>query len=176
MTRYMRWLEAERGLRFDGDYHALWRWSVEDLDGFWRSIWDHLGVVASREPAAVLGRRSMPGAEWFTGAELNYAENLFHDKRDSALAIQHQAEGGELGEITWGELRSRVGAVAAGLRELGVGRGDRVAAYVPNSPAAVIGFLAAASLGAIWSSCSPDFGVSSVVDRFAQIEPKVLLA
>jgi acetoacetyl-CoA synthetase len=176
MTRYMRWLEAERGLRFDGDYHALWRWSVADLDDFWRSIWDHLGVVASRQPAAVLGRRSMPGAEWFPGAELNYAENLFGGKRDSALAIQHQAEGGELGEITWGELRARVGAVAAGLRELGVGRGDRVAAYVPNSPAAVIGFLATASLGAIWSSCSPDFGVRSVVDRFAQIEPKILLA
>ena len=94
MTRYMRWLEAERGVRLDGDYQALWRWSVENLDDFWRSIWDHLGVRASTEPTAVLGRRSMPGAEWFPGAELNYAEHLFRGKSDSALAIQHAAEGG----------------------------------------------------------------------------------
>jgi acetoacetyl-CoA synthetase len=176
MTRYMGWLEAERGLRLDGDYQALWRWSVENVDDFWRSIWDHLGVRASSEPTAVLGRRSMPGAEWFPGAELNYAEHLFRGKADSALAIQHGAEGGELGEISWGELRARVGAVAAGLRDVGVRRGDRVAAYLPNSPGAVIAFLATASLGAIWSSCSPDFGTGSVVDRFAQIEPKVLFA
>ena len=118
----------------------------------------------------------MPGAEWFPGTSLNYAEHIFRGKDPSALAIQHKAEGGELGRITWGELEARVGAFAAGLRSLGVERGDRVAAYFPNSPGALIGFLATASIGAIWSSCSPDFGARSVIDRFAQIEPKVLLA
>src|SRR5213592_230815 len=157
MTDYMRWLD--RGLE---TYDDLRRWSVQDLDGFWGSLWEYFDVTASRPYERVLGRRSMPGAEWFPGAELNYAEHLFRGKSDSALAIQHGAEGGELGEISWGELRARVGAVAAGLRDLGVRRGDRVAAYLPNSPGAVIAFLATASLGAIWSSCSPDFGTGSV--------------
>jgi acetoacetyl-CoA synthetase len=175
MTTYARWLERERGVATK-DYDELWRWSVTDLEGFWASIWDYFEVISSSRPPAVLAEREMPGARWFEGAELNYAEHIFRDKDPDALAIQHMAEGGELGQIRWGELRDRVGAMAAGLRELGVERGDRVVAYLPNSPAAVIGFLATASLGAIWSSCSPDFGASSVIDRFAQIEPKVLLA
>jgi acetoacetyl-CoA synthetase len=175
MTAYARWLERERGVATEG-YDELWRWSVTELEDFWRSIWDYFDVVSTGEPSGALAERKMPGARWFEGADLNYAEHIFRDRASSELAIQHQAEGGELGEITWGELRSRVAAMAAGLRGLGVGRGDRVVAYLPNSPAAVIGFFATASLGAIWSSCSPDFGASSVVDRFAQIEPKVLLA
>ncbi len=118
----------------------------------------------------------MPGAEWFPGTSLNYAEHIFRGKDPAKLAIQHAAEGADLAEITWGELEERVATFAAGLRSLGVERGDRVAAYLPNSPEAVVGFLAAASIGAIWSSCSPDFGARSVIDRFAQIEPKVLLA
>ena len=176
MTRYMRWIEAERGMDFAGDYHRLWQWSVDDIDAFWRSIWDYFDVAPNVEPGAALGRREMPGAEWFPGTELNYAERLFRGADETALAVQHQAEGGELGRITRGELRERVAAFAAGLRDLGVERGDRVVAYLPNSPEAIIGFLASASIGAIWSSCSPDFGARSVIDRFAQIEPKVLLA
>jgi len=176
MTAYMRWLADERDLRFEGDYHRLWQWSVSDLEAFWQSIWDYFQVGGADQPHAVLGNRAMPGAEWFPGATLNYAEHLFRGRNADALAIQHQAEGGELGAITWGELSTRVAAFAAGLRDLGVERGDRVAAYFPNAPGAIIGFLATASIGAIWSSCSPDFGARSVVDRFAQIEPKVLLA
>jgi acetoacetyl-CoA synthetase len=175
MTAYVRWLESERGVAC-ADYDELWRWSVTEIEDFWNSIWDYFEVISNDERPPALADRAMPGARWFEGAELNYTEHVFRDREDSALAIQHLAEGGEPGEITWGELRSRVAAFAAGLRSLGVERGDRVVAYLPNSPAAVIGFLASASIGAIWSSCSPDFGASSVVDRFAQIEPKVLLA
>src|SRR4051812_37886359 len=175
MSAYMRWLEAERGLAFD-DYHSLWEWSANEIEAFWESIWDYFDVVSNGRRPSALAERSMPPSGWFAGAELNYAEHVFRARDARALAIQHQAEGGELGAITWGELESRVAAMAAGLRKLGVGRGDRVAAYLPNSPGAIIGFLASASIGAVWSSCSPDFGASSVVDRFAQIEPKVLLA
>ncbi len=175
LTAYARWLGAERGVETEG-YDALWRWSVTEVEDFWRSMWDYFDVQSAAPPTEVLSERTMPGARWFPGTELSYPEHVFRGKEGSEVAIQHQAEGGELGAITWGELRSRVAALAAGLRKLGVGRGDRVVAYLPNSPAAVIGFLATSSLGAIWSSCSPDFGASSVVDRFAQIEPKVLLA
>jgi acetoacetyl-CoA synthetase len=175
LTRYMRWLEAERDLHFD-DYEALRRWSVDSLEDFWQSIADRFDVQFDGEPQAVLAAREMPDARWFEGTSLNYAEHVFRDRDPAAIAVRHQAEGGDLGEINWGELSTRVAAFAAGLRSLGVERGDRVVAYLPNSPAALIGFLASASLGAIWSSCSPDFGPSSVVDRFAQIEPKVLLA
>ncbi len=118
----------------------------------------------------------MPGARWFEGAELNYAEHIFRGKADDEVAVVHASELRELGELRWGELREQVAAVAEGLRALGVDRGDRVVAYLPNGPEALIAFLASASLGAIWSSCSPDFGPASVVDRFAQIEPKVMFA
>ena len=117
----------------------------------------------------------MPGAKWFTGAELNYAQHIFRGKRDGDVAVLHASELRPLGELRWGELREQVACAAAALRELGVERGDRVVAYLPNIPEALVAFLATASIGAIWSSCSPDFGASSVVDRFAQIEPKVLL-
>jgi acetoacetyl-CoA synthetase len=175
MTRYMRWLECERDLAFAG-YDELWRWSIDDLDAFWASIWDFFEVRASQPYESVLADRSMPGAKWFPGARLNYGEHVIGAADDDAVAILHAAEGAELGQISRGELRARVAATAAGLRSLGVERGDRVVAYLPNSPAAVIAFLATASIGAIWSSCSPDFGARSVVDRFAQIEPKVMFA
>ncbi len=175
LSEYMRWLEAERGLRFDS-YDELWQWSVDDLDGFWSSIWDFFEVQADGGYDQVLGRREMPGAEWFAGARLNYAEHVFAGKEDAETAILHASELRELDELSWGELRGQVAAAAAGLRELGVERGDRVAAYMPNIPEAIVAFLATASIGAIWSSCSPDFGPASVVDRFAQIEPKVLFA
>jgi acetoacetyl-CoA synthetase len=175
LREYMRWLEAERGLRFD-DYDQLWRWSVDDLEAFWTSIWDFFDVQADGGFERALGSREMPGAEWFTGTSLNYAEHVFAGRDDAEAAILHASELRELGELSWGELRARVAAAAAGLRALGVERGDRVVAYMPNIPEAIVAFLATASIGAIWSSCSPDFGSASVIDRFAQIEPKVLFA
>jgi acetoacetyl-CoA synthetase len=175
LTEYRRWLQAERGLSFD-DYDGLWRWSVDDLEGFWGSIWDFFGVQADGDRATVLGSREMPGARWFPDTSLNYAEHVFAGKDDGETAILHSSELRELGELSWGELREQVAAVAAGLRDVGVERGDRVVAYLPNIPEAIIAFLATASIGAVWSSCSPDFGPASVIDRFAQIEPKVLFA
>jgi acetoacetyl-CoA synthetase len=175
MTQYMRWLGAERGLRFTG-YHELWRWSVTDLEGFWGSIWDFFAVRADGDPSPVLTSHEMPGARWFPNASLNYAEHVFAGKDDAATAIVAASELRELSTLSWEELRGQVAAVAAGLRQLGVKRGDRVVAYMPNVPEAIVAFLATASVGAIWSSCSPDFGPASVVDRFAQIEPKVLFA
>jgi len=175
MIEYMRWLEAERGLRFEG-YHELWRWSVEEVGAFWDSIWDFFGVRADGERGPALASREMPGAQWFPGTALNYAEHVFAGKDDAETAILHASELRELSELSWGELRAQVAAVAAGLRGLGVEQGDRVVAYMPNIPEAIVAFLATASIGATWSSCSPDFGPGSVIDRFAQIEPKVLFA
>jgi acetoacetyl-CoA synthetase len=175
LTAYMRWLADERGESF-ASYPELWNWSVTEIERFWRSIWDHFSVEASGSYGEVLPERVMPGARWFEGAELNYAEHLFRRKPDDRVAIMHASELRALGELSWGELREQVARAAAGLRELGVHRGDRVVAYLPNIPETVVAFLATASLGAIWSSCSPDFGARSVVDRFAQIEPKVLFA
>ena len=169
MTRYMRWLD--KGFE---TYDELHRWSVEDLEGFWKSIWEYFEVEGGYD--RVLGDRSMPGAEWFPGAQVNYAEHAFRGKPDDRVAIVHAGELREQAELTWGELREQVAAIAAGLRALGVSKGDRVAAYMPNIPEAIASFLATASIGAVWSSCSPDFGARSVIDRFAQIEPKVFLA
>jgi acetoacetyl-CoA synthetase len=157
-------------------YEELWAWSTAEPDAFWASLWDYFEVQADGDPSPVLASRGMPGAEWFPNTSLNYAEHVFAGKDDDELAIVHASELRELGELTWGELRRQVAAVAAGLRGLGVGRGDRVVAYLPNVPEAIVAFLASASIGAVWSSCSPDFGPASVIDRFAQIEPKVLFA
>ncbi len=167
-------LGAFRRERGFATYDELWRWSVSDLDGFWGAIWDRYGVGERGD--AVLGARAMPGAQWFPGTRLNYAEHAFRGKPDDALAIVAGGEDREDAEWTWGELRALTRRIAAGLRRLGVGRGDRVVAYLPNVPETAAAFLAVASLGATWSSCSPDFGARSVIDRFAQIEPKVLLA
>jgi acetoacetyl-CoA synthetase len=156
------------------DYHELWRWSVEDLDGFWRSIWTEYEV--GPEPDRVLADSTMPDAEWFPGVELNYAEYVLSKARPGAAAIIHATESSPLAEVGWDELRDAVARCAAGLRRLGVGKGDRVAAYMPNVPETVIAFLATASIGAVWSSCAPEFGAPTVIDRFAQIEPKVLIA
>ncbi|HET7479060.1 MAG TPA: acetoacetate--CoA ligase [Rubrobacteraceae bacterium] len=175
VTRYMEWLRDEKDHDF-ADYAALWEWSVTDLEGFWESVWEYCGVKAAKPYSAVLKDRKMPGAEWFAGAELNYAEHAFLKARDDEPAIISQSEIRPMSEMSWGELRAKTAALAAGLREMGVERGDRVVAYIPNVPEALVALLACASLGAVWSSCSPDFGVGSVVDRFKQIEPKVLLA
>jgi acetoacetyl-CoA synthetase len=173
LTRYMRWLAAERGVEAE-DYEALWRWSVDELEDFWASIWDYFEVVSSGPRPDVLSDHQMPGARWFEGAELNYAEHIFRGKDEHEVAVVYASELRDLAELRWGELTEQVAATAEALRALGVARGDRVVAYLPNGPEALIAFLASASLGAIWSSCSPDFGPASVVDRFAQIEPKVL--
>ncbi|MCP9490727.1 MAG: acetoacetate--CoA ligase [Solirubrobacteraceae bacterium MAG38_C4-C5] len=175
LTRYLRWLERERGLTFDG-YDALWRWSVTDLDAFWRSIWDVFEVHGTPAPDRVLGDRSMPGAQWFPGTHLNFAEHVFRGKADDAVAIVHASELRDQQEMSWAELRALTGRVAAGLRALGVEKGDRVVAYLPNVPETVAAFLACATLGAVWSGAAPELGADSVIDRLAQIEPKVLLA
>jgi acetoacetyl-CoA synthetase len=167
MTRFMR----EQGF---ADYGSLWQWSVDDLDGFWAALWRFFDVGG--EPGTVLGSRAMPGAQWFPGARLNYAAHLFSGRDPAQTAIVHASELRGQAQWSWGDLRERTAAIAGGLRALGVGPGDRVAAYVPNVPDAVAAFLATASIGAVWSSCSPDFGARSVIDRFAQIEPKVLIA
>jgi acetoacetyl-CoA synthetase len=177
MRRFMDWAGERRGRPF-ADYDELWRWSVDDLEGFWAGIWEFCGVRASKPYERVLGAHEMPGTRWFEGAELNYAENVLArgEGREHELAVLHCSELRELDEITWGELSARVAAAAGGLRALGVERGDRVVAYMPNIPETLIALLATASIGAIWSSAAPEFGARSVIDRFAQIEPKVLLA
>ena len=173
LAHYLRWLKRERGVDC-ADYAAAHDFSVRDLPAFWQSIWDYFEVIAHGRGSAVL-EGAMPDARWFPGAALNYAENALR-RRDSHPALIFRSEAGERLELSYAELAERVGRARAGLRRLGVGRGDRVAAFAPNRPETLITFLAAASLGAIFSSCSPEFGVGSVLDRFRQIEPKVLLA
>jgi acetoacetyl-CoA synthetase len=175
LTRYQRWLSDTRGLEFEG-YHDLWRWSVFDLEAFWGSLVEFLGVRFAEGGERVLGSEVMPGAAWFPGSRVSYAEHVFAGKDPGALAIQHASESRELSSLTWGELRSQTASIASGLRALGVVEGDRVAAYMPNIPETVAALLACASIGAIWSSAAPEFGARSVIDRFSQIEPKVLLA
>ncbi|MGB8382088.1 MAG: acetoacetate--CoA ligase [Dermatophilaceae bacterium] len=174
ITGFQRWLRDSRGLRLES-YDELWRWSVSDLDGFWGAIWTYFGVRAHQPYTHVLAHRQMPGARWFPGAQLNYAEQaLVRD--DDEPAILFAREDGLERAVSYAELRAAVGAAAAGLRRLGVRRGDRVAGLLPNAPETVIAFLATVSLGATWSSCSPDFGERAVAERFTQIEPTVLLA
>ncbi|MEJ3653079.1 acetoacetate--CoA ligase [Actinomycetes bacterium KLBMP 9759] len=177
IERYLEFLRAEHGLVFDG-YPALHRWSVTDLEGFWASIAAFFDVRFSAPPRRVLGRREMPGAEWFDGATLNYAEHALRGAgaADTAEALVAHSQTRDPVTLTWGELRDQVARARAGLRGLGIGPGDRVVAYLPNIPEAVVAFLATASLGAVWASCAPEFGARGVLDRFAQVEPKVLLA
>lgn len=175
LTRFRRWLGSERGVSLT-DYDALWRWSVDDVEAFWAAIWEFFEVRSHTPYERVLGSHEMPGAEWFAGATLNYAEHVFRDRDDPEVAIRHAGEQRPLAEMTWGELRALTARIAAGLRAEGVGAGDRVVGYVPNVPETIATFLACASIGAIWSSASPDFGARGVADRFAQIEPTVLLA
>lgn len=171
---------AQHGVRRpDGEpmrtYDELWNWSVDDLDGFWQAVWDHFAVHADPPPTAVLASSAMPGAQWFPGARLNYAEHALRADRDGP-AIIARSQTRERIEIGWGELRELVGRARAALAGLGVGPGNRVAAYLPNVPETIVAFLATASLGAVWSSCAPEFGVQAVLDRFGQIAPTVLLA
>ena len=155
-------------------FEALQRWSVDDLEGFWQAVWDFYGLRAQVPHERVLGSREMPGAEWFPGARLNYAARMLDDDPAQVAVVARSNTRGPV-ELTAGELRDQVARARAGLVRLGVGRGDRVVAYLPNIPETLVAFLAAASLGAIWASVSPEFGARSVIDRLAQIEPKVLL-
>jgi len=173
IERYRRWLRT-RGVE-TLDYADLWRWSVRDPEAFWWSLLGHFEIDARGDRNPALSSRSMPGARWFPGIELNYATHALRHPGER-LAIRYVHESGEARTLTYAELGDAVARAAAGLRRLGVRRGDRVAAYLPNVPEAVIGFLASASLGAIWSLCSPDLGARLVLDRFRQIEPRVLIA
>src|SRR6478609_8169710 len=173
MGHFMRWLELERGLRF-ASYQELWRWSVTDVGQFWQALVRYFEVPlgGSGEPALV---GELPDAHWFPNATLNYAEQLLR-RRDGHVAIVARAEDGSRRSLTYDELAAEVARARAGLARAGVKRGDRVAAFLPNGVEAVVGLLACASLGAIWSSAAPEFGVKSVLDRFQQIEPSVLLS
>jgi acetoacetyl-CoA synthetase len=174
--RFLRWLRDERGHDF-ADYDELWRYSVDDLEGFWGAVWEFFGVRSHVPYDRALAGRDMPGAQWFPGARLNYAEHALggDDDADRPAVIAHSQTRAPV-HLTFGELRDQVARARAGLRRLGVGPGDRVAAYLPNIPETAVAFLATASLGAIWSSCAPEFGSRAVIDRFYQVEPKVLLA
>ncbi|HWG15020.1 MAG TPA: acetoacetate--CoA ligase [Streptosporangiaceae bacterium] len=177
VTAYRRWLATERGVETD-DYDALWSWSTADPAAFWSTIWDYFDVLGDRGTGPVLDGGTMPDVQWFPGATLNYARNALRTARTDPgrTALIHRAEDCAGGTLSYGELAAEVARIAAGLRAAGVGTGDRVAGLLPNGPHAVIALLAAASLGAVWSSSSPDFGPASVIDRFAQIEPTVLIA
>ncbi len=175
LTHYMAWLEEKHGLTFK-TFPDLWEWSVTELEQFWETIWDYFEIKASKQYSTVLEERQMPGARWFVGAELNYAENVFRNMTDDRPALLYKAENEPLTEMSWQELYDKTKAMAQALKQMGIKRGDRVVAYMPHTPETIVSFLACASLGAIWSSCSPDFGGPSVLDRFTQIEPKILIA
>ncbi|MFZ9407546.1 MAG: acetoacetate--CoA ligase [Burkholderiaceae bacterium] len=179
LTQFMSWLREAKGLSFN-DYEALWAWSTTDLEGFWSAIWAWCGMRAARQPDSVLTQRTMPGARWFEGAQVNYADQMLWRASDTVFAerpalifkselVHHEV-------ISWSQLASQAGALQATLKQLGVVAGDRVVAYMPNIPQTVVAMLAATASGAVWSSCAPDMGSAGVLDRFRQIEPKVLIA
>jgi acetoacetyl-CoA synthetase len=175
LQTYIDWLSARKQRSFSS-YAALWAWSVDDIEGFWESIWEFFEVRAATPYTRVLPQRIMPGAQWFAGATLNYAEHVFRHAPADRPAIVFESETQPPRELAWAELERSVASIAAALHDLGVRRGDRVAAYLPNIPEAVVALLACASIGAIWSSCAPDMGSAGTIDRFAQIEPKLLFA
>ncbi len=180
---YQHWLQAQRGLAFD-DYDALWRWSITDLDAFWQSIWDYYDMQSPTPHGAVLAERQMPGARWFVGAQFNYARQVLrhvdaaHAAGMPAIVCHDERSLGQGAprEVSWSELRRQVASLALHLQSQGVLPGDRVVAYLPNIPEAIVAFLATVSIGGIWSICAPDMGSNAVLDRFRQIEPKVLIA
>jgi acetoacetyl-CoA synthetase len=176
LARYIAYLETSRGLTFP-DYNGLWTWSVTEIEAFWVSIWEYFDIRASEPYTQVLDRRIMPGAKWFEGARLNYADQILRhvETQPNLIALSSLSETFERQTLSWAELHRQVASVAAHLSVMGVVQGDRVVAILPNTPAAVIAQLATASLGAIWSLCAPDMGHVAIIDRFAQIEPKILL-
>ena len=174
MTAFTGWLKETRGLEFT-NYPDLWQWSVTETDAFWQAVWDYCGVIAVEQPTAVLGQRDMPGAEWFPGARLNYAENVMRLEAPGEVALYYHSETVPVTPMYWDELGPAIRTLATRLRALGVKPGDRVAAMLPNIPEAVIAMLATTSIGAIWTSVSPDFGWRGVLDRFRQLQPAVLI-
>ena len=183
ITRYQRFLRDTQQLEFH-TYDALWRWSVTDLEAFWRSIWQFFDLQSPTPYERVLGNKHMPGARWFEGAQVNYAQQVLrhadavHAGGQPAMLFADEAmlAQGRVDALSWADLRRQVATCAVALQRLGVARGDRVCAFLPNRPETAVVFLACASLGAIWSICSPDMGPVAVLDRFRQIEPKVLIA
>jgi acetoacetyl-CoA synthetase len=173
ITKFGDWLGRTRQLQF-ADYQAMRRWSVEHLDNFWEAIWEYFDVQTSSPYKCVLARREMPGAEWFPGARINYASCIFRKRRTDRPALIYSGEGKDFAELDWAEMERRVRSLADWLREIGIRPGDRVSAYLTNSPEGVIAMLAAVSIGAVWTACSPEFGTPSVLDRFQQLEPRVL--
>lgn len=175
LSAYIKWLAANKSLNFNS-YESLWEWSTNCIEDFWASIWEYFDIQSSQSYSSVIEGDKMPFIEWFKEAEINYAEHLFRNYNDEYPAIVHKKEGSMLQQISWQELKDKVAVFQNFLKKNGIGKGDRVVAYLPNTPEATIAFLAVNSLGAVWSSCSPDFGVSSVVDRFSQVTPKILIA
>jgi len=175
VTALAEWLARERGRHF-ADYHALWRWSVEDLEGFWQALWDYFGIESSAPHTRVLGRRSMPGAEWFPGARLNYAQHILRGERAGGDVLLHLSETRPLAALPWTTLGDQVRTLATELRALGVQPGDRVVAWMPNIPETMVTMLATTAVGAIWACCSPDFGERGTLDRLAQLAPKLLFS
>ncbi|WP_349774464.1 acetoacetate--CoA ligase [Mesobacillus maritimus] len=173
VKKFTNWLKETRGLEIE-EYNDLWKWSVNDLEGFWSAIWDYFEIKSYTDYQEVVSGGKMPQVQWFQGATLNYAEHVFRNEVEDKAAIISQSENRPKQELTWAELKKMTAAIAAYLKDAGIKPGDRVVAYAPNIPETVAAFLACASIGAVWSSCAPEFGIKSVIDRFKQIEPKVL--
>ncbi|MBP1968425.1 acetoacetyl-CoA synthetase [Virgibacillus natechei] len=171
---YMNWLSERKNLHFD-DYHSLWEWSVNEIEAFWKSQWEYFDIRSKQPYETILTSHQMPGPKWFPEATINYTEHIFRNRDKNKPAIIHASEKRETAEVTWEQLYQDTAALQLTLQKLGVQKGDRVVAYVANIYESVVAFLATASLGAIWSSASPDFGIQSVIDRFKQIEPKVMI-
>ena len=174
ITRFIKFVNKESGASVS-DYSGLYNWSVTEIEQFWEALWKYSGIIHSKSYEKILDERKMPGAKWFEGAELNFAENLLR-YRDDKISLISYREDHPVIRLTYKELYTKVAACSAGLKELGVIKNDRVVGFVTNIPETVIAMLAAASLGAVWSSCSPDFGIQGVFDRFNQIQPKILFA
>lgn len=177
LAQFERWLETNRDLKFK-DYNAMWDWSISDLDGFWSAIWEYFDILHSVPYSSVLENRGVATAKWLPDSRLNHAQNILRHAAENPNkeAIVVQSETFSRKSLSWGELERQVGSVAASLRDMGVAQGDRVVAILPNTETALIAFLATASLGAVWSLCAPDMGHVAILDRFRQIEPKVLIA
>lgn len=175
LTKYAQWLQQHHNLSFK-DYEHLWQWSVDHPSDFWETIWQYFNIKSYSSYKEVMSGDAMPHTKWFGGATLNYAEHIFRNKTDKYPAILFASERHELSPVSWDELEKQTASLQTYLRSLGLQQGDRVAAYLPNIPQATVAMLATTSIGAVWSSCSPDFGIESVLDRFKQIEPKVLVA
>jgi acetoacetyl-CoA synthetase len=175
IQQYINWLEEKKSLSFN-NYHDLWQWSVDNVPDFWESIWQYFKIIHSGSYNQVLTGNEMPFYSWFDGTYLNYAEHIFSKYTDQYPAIIYKSETSDVNELSWKSLREQVSALQNYLKDVGVKQGDRIVAYMPCVPEATVAFLAVNSIGAIWSSCSPDFGTNSVVERFQQIEPKILFA